>query len=890
MSSLAVEDLEDHDRSDLPTWRDLFGPCSASEEAPARGTVGADDPHGLAGSSSRDELALLYRGALRRRRKADHLEPERGLSQHHRHDPLEGCLVDLNLLVPAGFEGDGEDRFVGEILQRRCAVADGSDRWGWSVGIGRRRGRRVTARMRHRCVAASTREDLGGGKPRVDACVDRGWSWPVHSPARRAVLSREEDVRRREAPEDADDDHDADRQVDHAGPATPIGDFVHFVHFVQVARSRLADGPLELRERDDGVHRLDGAFGRPGSRLAGHRYVHALYGEPSVVRRDRRWRTRGFIAGRRRSRRLRLALAELLDGDLEDWRRGGGVDVADDHIVEPGVELVRDPLTCLLVFVRGRRLGSERIDEGHHVLEAAGRCSRELDQCRLEILLIERVQVVAEDLVGVGATSAGQEGRVDLDPPCSDPVVEERRVGIGGRRDTKREIVGPDLLAATVGLRRSSSVVSALVELVGNGFPRMGSVTLEAVVPPPRKDGPYTANSAKNLPSAVLKGKEHESPVSHGALRIEASSELLFRFMARGRQRSRSKTLLMFRLLRARLVRVGPVFLGVFLIVVVAVYLLERNAPDTHVTSLADSVWFTIVTLSTVGYGDIYPVTPAGRVLTGGFILFTLTAIGFLLTAINEAVLEVKRMEENGLIGTSMEGHVVVCGFGPVARTAIEELLAADRQVAVVCERVDDIREAQRYGPRDRLFVTAGEIDQDLLRDRLNAAAAQTAVIATDDDTKTIIASLNMHAVNPGARIIVSVKTDALRQTLIASGVTYVASPYELSGRLVASAAFEPEVAQLVEDITSGVDEGFDLHQYSAGPFDGDTVRTARKRLEELEGPLLIAVARWKEGGFDITPHPPSDLVLDRRDQVIVLANDQQAARMAESFKLQQGR
>lgn len=353
---------------------------------------------------------------------------------------------------------------------------------------------------------------------------------------------------------------------------------------------------------------------------------------------------------------------------------------------------------------------------------------------------------------------------------------------------------------------------------------------------------------------------------------------------------SLDKTLLTLSLLRERLVRVGPLFLTVFIFVTIAVYFLERSAPETHISSIGDAVWFTVVTLSTVGYGDIYPVTSAGRWLTGGFILFTLTAIGFLLTAISEAVIEVKRMEENGLIGTKMTGHVVVCGYGPVARTAIEELLAADRQVAVVCEHSDDIREARRHGGRDRLFVTAGDIDQDLLLNRLNAAAADTAIIATEDDTTNIIASLNMRAINATMRIIVAVKTEELRQTLISSGVTYVASPFELSGRLVASAAFEPEVAQFVEDVTSGVDEGFDLHQYSAEPFDGETVSTVRERLEEADGPLLIAVARWSEGRFDMRPHPSPELVLDRRDQVIVLANDDQASRMANTFNLQQGR
>lgn len=350
------------------------------------------------------------------------------------------------------------------------------------------------------------------------------------------------------------------------------------------------------------------------------------------------------------------------------------------------------------------------------------------------------------------------------------------------------------------------------------------------------------------------------------------------------------RTSIVLGLMWERLGRVGPLFATVFAVVTLAIYLLERSAPGAHITSLSDAIWFTMVTLSTVGYGDIYPVTHAGRLITGGFILFTLTAIGFLLTAINDVVLEVKRMEDNGLIGTDMEGHVVVCGFGPVARTAIEELLAADRKVAVICERADDIPEAQRLAPRDRLFVTSGDISQELLRDRCNAVAAETAVIATEDDTQNIIASLNVRALNPKARVIVAVKTEALRQTLIASGVTYVASPFEFSGRLVASAAFEPEVALFVEDVTSGVDDGFDLQQYSAAPFAGKTARDVRHRLDELDGPLLVAVARWVDERFEMVPHPQGDLVLAAEDQLIVLTDGVQAGRLSDAYEMRQGR
>ncbi len=356
------------------------------------------------------------------------------------------------------------------------------------------------------------------------------------------------------------------------------------------------------------------------------------------------------------------------------------------------------------------------------------------------------------------------------------------------------------------------------------------------------------------------------------------------------RTRIRTRSRILARLLAQRLARVGTAFAFAFFATAAASYALERDVEGTHIRTFGDAVWLCVVTLATVGYGDVYPITPRGRAVLGLFILFVLVSVGFLLTAVNEAVLEVKRMEDNGLIGTDLTGHVVLYGWSPVARTAAEELLAAGRAIAWVVERTDDISAAQRLAPRDRLFVTSGELTQDLLGARLNAAAADTVVIASSDDARNIVASLNARAVNPGARIIVAVQAEALRQTLIASGVTYVASPFELSGRLVASAAFEPEVAQFIEDVTSGVDDGFDLRQYGAAPFAERTVRDVRAELAGFDGPLLVGLAVPSEKGFRVHPNPPGDRVIGDGDQLVVLTDRAQAERFTARYKTSQGR
>lgn len=350
-----------------------------------------------------------------------------------------------------------------------------------------------------------------------------------------------------------------------------------------------------------------------------------------------------------------------------------------------------------------------------------------------------------------------------------------------------------------------------------------------------------------------------------------------------------SRATITMSILWRRLKRVGSIFVAVYFAVAGSLYLLEHGVQDGKFDKFSDAIWFCVVTMSTVGYGDIYPVTSAGRFITGFFILFTLGTLGLLITAVSEAVMEVKRMEEHGLIGTRMKNHVIVCGFNSMARAALSELVAADRKIAILCETPQEI-EAARDMKTPALFITSGDPSQELFRDRLNVAEADAVIVAMSDDTKNLIATLNVKAVAPNARLVVALQREELRQTLMAGGVTYIASPNELSGRLVASAAFEPEVAMLLEDLMSSEVGGADCMQYAAGDLGGRTVGDIRTILNDLDGPLLVAVAKKKGAAFDVLPNPPKTMQVDRDDEIIVISNADQQGRLEAKYQLSQGR
>lgn len=317
----------------------------------------------------------------------------------------------------------------------------------------------------------------------------------------------------------------------------------------------------------------------------------------------------------------------------------------------------------------------------------------------------------------------------------------------------------------------------------------------------------------------------------------------------------------------------------------------EYKAEDNFTYGTA--VWYTLVTISTVGYGDYAPKTSAGRFAMAFLIIFTFSNLGILMGMVNDTVLEAKERRELGLDGTDFTQHIVVVGWSHISRIVVGELLGAGQRVAVVTGERTTLTQIRDLAPRNQLFITLGDPTQEKSILRAGIREARTAVLCAEDDTHNLIMSLMIKDLNPTIRVIVSVAREELKRTLTNAGVTYVTSPFEMSGRLVASAAFEPEIAIFIDDITTAATGGYDLQQYTitdgcraAGKPVGDFI----DRMNELGGALLVALGVFDGKEWDIQPHPDRTAMLNAQDIVITLGNADQNDVVRGYLGVSQGR
>jgi voltage-gated potassium channel len=330
-------------------------------------------------------------------------------------------------------------------------------------------------------------------------------------------------------------------------------------------------------------------------------------------------------------------------------------------------------------------------------------------------------------------------------------------------------------------------------------------------------------------------------------------------------------------------------FVGVWIVAAVLFFFLD-GPPGV---SLFNSFYWSIVTISTLGYGDIVPETVAAKVLTIATLFVQIFLLGYLISVITTTVNEQSQRRALGTLGTDMKNHIVVLGYSDVGKAAVRELLIQDQKIAVVTDAAEQVANVRSLGPEDRLFVTyGGSADKDIL-ERVNIAGAHSVVVCTPDDAANMIAALNVRAIAPHVRIVVSVGRPELRETLRSAGVTYVASPADMGGRLCAEAAFEPEVAIAMEEITAA-DVKADMQEYllqETTPISRQTVGEAEGLVRASTGCLLVGYARRRaDGEYETTVNPAADVPLQPGDAILVLGSIVNTTRFRHWFGVDQGR
>lgn len=246
------------------------------------------------------------------------------------------------------------------------------------------------------------------------------------------------------------------------------------------------------------------------------------------------------------------------------------------------------------------------------------------------------------------------------------------------------------------------------------------------------------------------------------------------------------------------------IVLGLFVAVIVAFAADRdglRDAFDDHV-SFTDVVYFAFITITTVGYGDIVPVTTGARLIDAFFVtpirlfvwaIFLGTAYQFVAQRLIEDFR--MRMRQAGL-----KDHIVICGYGLGGRSAAAELVRrgeAPAGIVVIDLAEDALLDAAEAG----MVGLRGDATRESILKDANIGVARTAIISLGRDDTTVLCTLTMRSVAPQLRIVAMVK-DVDNETLVQrGGASSTICPSAVSGVLMANSVSSSRVAHYVYDM-----------------------------------------------------------------------------------------
>lgn len=212
--------------------------------------------------------------------------------------------------------------------------------------------------------------------------------------------------------------------------------------------------------------------------------------------------------------------------------------------------------------------------------------------------------------------------------------------------------------------------------------------------------------------------------------------------------------------------------------------------------TFVDAVYMVVITLGTIGFGEVEPLDTSGKFLT-----IVVIGLGFFLVIYTAAVTselfvsgDLRRaVQRRRRVSTKVSGHVIVVGFGRVGRAVTRELVGQEQKVVVLDPDEDLVALVEEAGAT---FVVGDGTDDDDLRDSGIERAAALAATAKDDPTNLVIV-LTARAMRPDLRIVSRVGFPEWTDRIRRAGADRTISPYDSAGRSLAASAVLPDVLGL---------------------------------------------------------------------------------------------
>jgi len=302
--------------------------------------------------------------------------------------------------------------------------------------------------------------------------------------------------------------------------------------------------------------------------------------------------------------------------------------------------------------------------------------------------------------------------------------------------------------------------------------------------------------------------------------------------------------------------------------------------------SWIDAIYMTVITITTVGFGEVQPLDEFSKIFTVCLILASVVIVGYALTVITEYILSKNNFEELKLKKMQkkiddLSGHIVICGYGRNGRQAAKKLMAHKKSFVII-EQDKEIVDKLQDEDISYVFGNANE-DETLLQAGVDRA--NTIICALPNDADNLFVVLSARQLNQNLRIISRASQETSYEKLKLAGANNVILPDRIGGDHMASLVVVPDLIEFIDNLSIVGRNNINIEEISTEKlYNTSEVKTIKDL--DLRHKTGCTVIGYKNGEGEYIVNPEAELKLVPNSKIIVLGRPEQIQKLNSLYDI----
>lgn len=304
--------------------------------------------------------------------------------------------------------------------------------------------------------------------------------------------------------------------------------------------------------------------------------------------------------------------------------------------------------------------------------------------------------------------------------------------------------------------------------------------------------------------------------------------------------------------------------------------------------SWVDALYMTVITITTVGFAEVIPLSPEAKIFTIILILLSVVIVGFAISVISEYI--ISRSSYKNLIHRKvqqeidkMENHIIVCGYGRNGQEAVQKLMAYNKQFVVI---EMDANIVERFEADKNIHFVNGNANEDEVLEKAGITEASALICALPEDADNLFIVLSARQLNSELKIISRATAETSQKKLKLAGADNVIMPDRIGGDHMASLVVVPDLIEFLDNLSVvGEEDSINVEEISFDQvcLDGREATIKEIDLRYKTGCTIIGY-RSPTGKYIVNPE--ADMRLEKDSKLIVIGRPEQIKKLHTTFNI----